>query len=1355
MIAPGRKAAPEIGKIDNRYEVLEELGRGGMGVVYKAADLKMDRIVAIKLMTAHVTGRDEYLERFLREARSVAKMQHPNIVVVHDYGYHGGSPYMVMEYVEGQALDKVIASRANLSLLVKIDYMIQVCHALHYAHQSGVVHRDVKPGNIMVVDGGQRVKLLDFGIARAEGPSSLSKSGLAMGTTRYMSPEQTRGQKDLDHRADIFSAGVVLYELLAGRAPWNGNSDYEISNKIINEPCPPLTSCLQHYPLSLDRVLDCALAKDVNARYQTAEKMASELAEVEAPLKEQTLEDAIGQFERGDLIRASELVSQILRIDTRHRDALELRKKIQGLEPVDQKIEHIRQLRTAAEDAVGQKRYQDALAAIEQAISMDAANSELLQYRELIRQEFKRRDEVRKKLELAKRAQEIKDLTSAQELVEKALEVDPTDTQARMMKSLLEQERRREQLQELAEEASHALGLRAFTRAKELIQQLEAADPKYARLPALKKTLLDAEEEERRRAELERIIVEVRQILKSGDVRESLFATEQALSRFPNDLRLTRLRAQAESMQAAAERERTIQEHLAAINALAERGQAGDALRLAEDAHRRLGGDHRLETLVSQLRESAERERLAKAEQQLVARAREAIRTGDYESAVRILSPGRIDVQLSEEGAQILQAAKEALAQQATQRAQQAAERTAEAARKRAVADALEKALAEEPDPDEQVRLAGEALRSNPGNERVENLALAVRKRQQQISAAIQRAQTAERDRNYLESIREWERVRQDCPLYPRIDSHVTRLRDAYETSIKPPPPPPSPPFRPLRVPPKSDIAADIPEPQVSSKKLWLGLVIAVAVLAVASLLYFGFRPGSEATIRFETDPPGALISIGGRTCTSPCALNLKQGNYTLEANLQGYTAAQKPITIGSHADTIALKLSTPRPSVARLSVEVNLDQVDIFVDGSLKGVTAPRQATLSLMPGKHQITVGKPGYDTPPAQAVELVADDEARLTFTLNQAIVSNQPPPDPYLLVSSKPGAKILIDRHEVGVVSADGTSSIKTAPGRHSVELTLPGFQFWSKPVTVKAGDRMPISADLKEIPKPAPAIALFTLTPNSILQGQTAILQWETENATEVKIDQGIGTVQGKGKMTVSPTGSTNYILTATGDGPAQQRVAILTVAAQPKPTIDNFEAGSDKIQQGEKVKLVWSTQNANDVSISPEVGKVGPTGKVEVKPDRTTTYTLTAKGPGGFDTSTAQVIVDEPQKVAAPLPPPPPVVRTDDPDVKAISDVFARYKDAYDTMDIGELRQVWPNIPKDTDKAVRDSFKTAKSIKMHLQCGDPVVQGDSAQSTCKESLIYTWEKDRQPTPTVSVSFRLQKSNGTWHIASKH
>src|SRR5436309_160394 len=439
----------ELGmKIDSRYEVLGELGRGGMGVVYKANDLRLDRLVAIKVMTAHIAGRDESLERFLREAKSIAKMQHPNIVVVHDYGYHGDAPYIAMEYVEGMPLDKLIASHVNLSLFTKVQYIIQVCHALHYAHQSGIVHRDVKPGNIMVLENGTRVKLLDFGIARAGSASSLSKSGLAMGTTCYMSPEQTKGQKDLDARADIFSTGVVLYELLTGTPPWTGGGDYEIMTKIIHDPYPPLSTRLRNYPPGLDQVLERALAKEANARYQTAEKMASELSELETPLKEQVLEDALFQFEQGDLLRARDLVSQILRVDTRHREALELSQKLQQISQLHQRSERVQQLRQAAEQAIGQKQYQEALGSIEQAISIDSANSELFHYRDLIRQELKRREDIRKKLELAKRAQEINDLSSAQELVEKALEADPTDTHARMMKSALEQEKKRQQLQE-------------------------------------------------------------------------------------------------------------------------------------------------------------------------------------------------------------------------------------------------------------------------------------------------------------------------------------------------------------------------------------------------------------------------------------------------------------------------------------------------------------------------------------------------------------------------------------------------------------------------------------------------------------------------------------------------------------------------------------------------------------------------------------------------------------------------------------------------------------------------------------------------------------------------------------------
>ena len=639
-------------KIDARYEILGELGRGGMGVVYKANDLKMDRLVAVKVMTAHAPGRDEYQERFLREARSIARMQHPNIVVVHDFGYHSGAPYITMEYVEGVPLDKVIASRVGLVPLTKVDYIVQICHALHYAHQLGIIHRDVKPGNIMVLEGGRQVKLLDFGIARVGLPSRLTRSGLAIGTTSYMSPEQTQGKKDLDARADIFSAGVVLYELLAGKPPWTGESDYEVMSKIIHEPSPPLAG-LSNYPAALDRVFELALAKEPGGRYDTAESMAQALSELEGPLKEQALEEALVCFEYGDLLRANDLVSQILRIDTRDREAIELHGRLHQVAQLQEHSEQVRQLRSTAEAAVAQKRYLEALAAVEEAISIDSANTELFHYRESIRNEVKRREDIRKKLELARHAQEMNDLSTAQELVERALETDPTDTMARMMKSALGQERKRQQLQELAEEASRALAVRAFARAKEFIQELESLDPIFPGIPSLKKALAEGEAEEKRRVELEKLIREIRRVLGSGIVPESLSITQQALVRFPGEPRLLRLRAQAEALSVADVR--AIQEQIITVRDVVGKGANSEAPAAAESAPDTLEPAQRVQSVATTKNQEVERNRQAHAEKAVLEQVDDAIQARDYKSALRILASAQLDFPASIQIAEGLQ----------------------------------------------------------------------------------------------------------------------------------------------------------------------------------------------------------------------------------------------------------------------------------------------------------------------------------------------------------------------------------------------------------------------------------------------------------------------------------------------------------------------------------------------------------------------------------------------------------------------------------------------------------------------------------------------------------------------------
>jgi serine/threonine-protein kinase len=193
----------QIGK----YDVLEVLGRGGMGVVYKAMDSRIKRLVAIKMMTGEVAKDPDYLKRFYREAQSTGILQHPNIVVVYDLGDEEGNPYLVMEYLEGITLDKVIAARSELLIYDKLNILIQVLEGLAYAHQRGIVHRDIKPQNIMVLRD-RTVKIVDFGIARM-GNTGLTKTGQVIGTITYMSPEQINAAA-VDGRSDIFSAAVVL-----------------------------------------------------------------------------------------------------------------------------------------------------------------------------------------------------------------------------------------------------------------------------------------------------------------------------------------------------------------------------------------------------------------------------------------------------------------------------------------------------------------------------------------------------------------------------------------------------------------------------------------------------------------------------------------------------------------------------------------------------------------------------------------------------------------------------------------------------------------------------------------------------------------------------------------------------------------------------------------------------------------------------------------------------------------------------------------------------------------------------------------------------------------------------------------
>jgi len=274
------KTLETIGK----YKVLDTLGQGAMGVVYKALDPDINREVAIKTvrfdMLSDAAGKDEIMRRFIREAQAVGKLEHPNIITIYEVGREGDSTYIVMQLAKGQSLKEILDSGKSYKPSEIVALMERLCEALDYAHSQGVIHRDVKPANILIDELG-RPYLVDFGVARLE-MSTLTTAGSIMGTPSYMSPEQVMG-KNVDSRADIFSLGVILFELLTNRRPFEGEHITTVVYKIAHEEPPTLSQVRNTGIQMFEPMVQKVLAKDPNDRYQTGRELSNDLKKMSLP----------------------------------------------------------------------------------------------------------------------------------------------------------------------------------------------------------------------------------------------------------------------------------------------------------------------------------------------------------------------------------------------------------------------------------------------------------------------------------------------------------------------------------------------------------------------------------------------------------------------------------------------------------------------------------------------------------------------------------------------------------------------------------------------------------------------------------------------------------------------------------------------------------------------------------------------------------------------------------------------------------------------------------------------------------------------------------------------------------------
>ncbi|MGH9606157.1 MAG: protein kinase domain-containing protein [Terracidiphilus sp.] len=1315
-----------------KYEITGILGRGGMGVVYRAEDRRIGRVVAIKTLTEGFSGQPEMLERFYREAQA-GILQHPNIVIVYDLGDEEGMPFIVMEYVEGEPLDTLIASGRQLPLIEKLSVIEQVCAALGYAHQRGVVHRDIKPANVIVQPDGQ-AKIVDFGIARVQnsgGDSGLTRTGNVIGTIHYIAPERLKGQP-FDGRSDIFSTGVMLYLLLTGQLPFTGE-DVAVLQKLVNDPAPPLRTFLTSYPPALDGIVDRALAKDPAQRYSTAEEFAADLHALIEGLKKGQVVELFSDAERltaeEQFGRAREVLLQLVRIEPQHTGARQLLGVVQQNLARLQRADQVRQLIDEAEQAVASSRYVEALAALDQANKLDPGNDQVKARIEDTLEKKRRHDEIDGLMSQASSLRERGDLTGAMSAVEKALRIDQNNTGIRAIYADLSRQAKiaaqQGQIREMLGKARQELSAGRFTGAIEILHEAGKLDPSQPEVESLLRTATSGQEQERRKRLIEQIQAEIEKCLAADDFDRATDLIARAVERLPNEPSLLQLKGRV-ALQTRQFRTRQLIDSTIAKAQETFLQSPGEALLIVQKALQELPGEERLLALEASLRERLKSAEKEEVRGRYLREAQEAIDRSQFEKAVEILDSYQLEFADAAGVEELLQFARGELAQQ-KRRAQIAAY----------VAQA--KLLLEAQQFTEAIRLL-EPASAETGDASLARLLAEAREQQQEFerkAEAVLVRISRLRERGDLD---EAIALLQDLPAASSAGTPLNALlneiraekdrKQATEKALA----------AAAQSVEKKDFSAAIESLQ-SMQRAWgetaelkraiaeieskrgqhANQVVAKAIETARTALLANDAAGALRELRAASN----VVGFAGETqqtdwkrlsaeAQKPAARRATGQIAMPEAPAEAAEGKRKlpvPLIAGGAIAVLAVASvvgwmslrkapapnqplpapihnPTPAPPVAMptgtLFVQGNVGGVSIFVDNVLKGFTlANGSLKLPLDPGPHTIRLVKAGYDTFPPSTVTIARNGQEPLRFTLKpSATPAPAAPAEAYLSVQSTPGASVSIDNAPQGKTDERGSLIVPVKPGPHTLELALNGYQSYSLPFTIKAGESKNPIVPLTPVPvapKPAP------------------------------------------------------------------------TPVAEPAPII-SFSATAMQIEQGQSTTLKWQTANANDVSIDHGIGRVDASKEITVQPQSTTTYTLTAKGNGGTRQWPVTIVVG-PNNVPAPSPAPAPAPHID---VGAlIQTALNNFSAAFDAHNVRGMQAAWPGMTSKQARDYENFFKSIPKSSVREDCpsGSLNISRDSADWDCTEITTFAAGGKTQSS-SHGVHFTFSKKGGAWVIAQK-
>jgi serine/threonine-protein kinase len=1309
-------AKTQIGK----YRVTAVLGQGGMGVVYKAEDAEIRRQVAIKMILAPMVGETELVNRFYDEVRVTANLHHPNIVTVYDWGKADGNPYIVMEFLDGLSLDRtrITGANGNLLLYQQLDVLIQVCAGLQYAHDHAVIHRDVKPANIVMLKD-KTVKLVDFGIARLV-DSSMSRAGVTrdgqiIGSLEYMSPEQLEGVS-VDHRTDVYSSGVVLYRLLTDTLPFHGADVTSTITKILNSKPRPLSDYLNSYPPELDEILGRTMAKQRGERFQSADEFALELSSVQSKLRRSIAAEYISKaelcVERSEWNTAKGHLMELLNIDRGNERANELLREIQQILRREQRVAEARGLKSQAEQQFNQRHYDEALSLIEQAVRLDDTDLGLRMFRDQVREARERNDKSRRAAARAESLLEAEELDDALIAAAEALALQPEQTRARELHQLISRSiadrARRHQMESLIQDVRKEIAARRFTSALELLKRASTLEPGRPEIEELKGLAMSGREQERQRGNLQRIIAEAQELAAQKRFDRALESVERALRESPRDPNILELKESIEKQHRAEEQRIRATNQLRTAYQFMDSGDLTSAIQILENAVAESPDDTNLKVALEQ---AAAFQALKQKEIEELDRIREEeARTKKYEVDLE-RERGKSELQQQQTEARLALERREAELESRRKQAearrlehQVELERQAEQIedqrkglesklRQTLEADAASRLLVEGPTP-ERPQPEGEAPNHEPA---------AVEPMQATVIVASAAAPVP---------------VTKEEPA--ASSDQTTKL---YE-------PQPEPQVE--TAPPVSKEERGGPWPRIPIRNVTTAVAALVLVATAAFLvkLWWEHRtplPPQQFVVRIESIPPHAHIQIKGLniTCETPCGdLRLAPGRYQMEATLEKYQPSTQSVEVLGKEGAVHFSLNPLPP-----------------VEPPLKP-TPPVSLTVQTSPGA-TVTVDEKAYKTKSDGTVKAeVASNSSHVVHVQKdgfEAVVQNvsvadknMEVPIPLKAISdvvtimvkkAPPNANLLVDGSAKATIAKDGTAKFQIPSGNHSFALATSDGTAPAVSRSPKAGEKVVL--DNLRVPvvaakRPADTTGVALAKPLA----DTTDTDWnkvrDSNDRTELEafVDRHPASPYTDSARTRIDQLDWN---SASNSGSRSKFQNYLTQ----HPNGQFVQTCRDALDG-----LDWKdVQNTTDAEKLKEFVDSHPKSKYRSAAEEKLA-SLSTKPPA--TTSVPDHVADE--------------------DSRLIRKVLDVYQEAMQDKDVMMLRRVRPGLTDKEFATLKKSFGDAESIQVALKVKQgPFIDGTSAHVTCEQLIKVKVQGATQSLPTTQTFTLKKDKGGEWYI----